>query len=512
MKRLILVIFLTFLTLGFIITGFLGPAAAAEKDKYGGVIRVSLSKGPTNFGIPIRLRGENNPLSRSSTLESLILETRDKSTILPFLATEWEISPDRKSVTFKLRKGVKFHDGTDFNAQAAKFNLDEFEKNPARMQFLKSVDIVDDHTIRLNIDYYNSGTMTSLGREGMMISPTAYEKNGEKWCETNPVGTGPFKLEKYSRDEFVKFKRFDGYWQKGRPYLDGLEWLVIRNAMTQIAAFRTDKVDGLYNVPNETAKFLGDVGFPVSKKWGPVVTLAGDSKNSDSVWANRKVREAVEYAIDMETITKKLGYGFPEPVYQIIDQGNMLACQDCPPRKYDPDKARKLLAEAGYPDGFKTTLQHHVRAWPEVWVAIQADLKKVGIDLEVIPIEAAKFEEMIRAEGSYTGVTHVQLGTNSNTLMTYVGQIITGGDRAPVTVRPAGVDDAILKASRPADPDTEIKFLRQVNKLIYDDVTFIPLYVSARLSVMKKYVHDLKYGVYKADAHELFTHAWMSKK
>ena len=252
MKKLTLVIFLMVLTLGFLISGTLGTATAAEKDKYGGVFKYGLSKGPAAFGYPPSIKGIDNNVGQLA-LEPLILVDPHKGTVLPFLATEWDISPDRKSVIFKLRKGVKFHDGTDWNAQAAKFSLDEFLKKPVLMPFLKSVDIVDDHTIRVNIDNYNSSVMVSLSMLGHAISPAAYEKNGEKWCETHPVGTGPFKFVEYSRDEFVKYKRFGSYWQEGRPYLDGLELLVIKNSMTQVAALRTGKIDGLLNPTSEVA-------------------------------------------------------------------------------------------------------------------------------------------------------------------------------------------------------------------------------------------------------------------
>ena len=512
MKKLTLVIFLMVLTLGFLISGTLGTATAAEKDKYGGVFKYGLSKGPAAFGYPPSIKGIDNNVGQLA-LEPLILVDPHKGTVLPFLATEWDISPDRKSVIFKLRKGVKFHDGTDWNAQAAKFSLDEFLKKPVLMPFLKSVDIVDDHTIRVNIDNYNSSVMVSLSMLGHAISPAAYEKNGEKWCETHPVGTGPFKFVEYSRDEFVKYKRFESYWQEGRPYLDGLELLVIKNSMTQVAALRTGKIDGLLNPTSEVAKFLRGVGYVVSGKDATVVTLAGDSMHPASVWANRKVREAIEYAIDKEALTKKLGYGFPKPAYQIVSQGHILACQDCPPRKYDPDKARKLLAEAGYPKGFKTTLQHFNRHWPESWVAIQADLKKVGIDLEVIPIDRAKYLKLREAKGGWEeGAIHIQQSGSARGLMHYMRNVISTGNRAHVTVRPAGMDDLIIKASQTEDPDTEVNLLRQVNKLIYDDVTFIPLYSENRLFVAKNNLHDCKYGAYSSDGHELFTHAWMSKK
>jgi peptide/nickel transport system substrate-binding protein len=514
MKKLTMFIFLTGLILGFIITGSLGPAAAAEKDKYGGVMRMAINKGPAVFGYPLRVRGIDNFVSHSA-LENLILAYRGKSTIDPNLATDWDVAPDRMSVTFKLRKGVKFHDGTDWNAQAAKFNLDPFAKSKNLMTWLKSVDIIDDHAIRLNMKTpYNLSVMTQLSRGGLNISPTAFEKNGEKWCETHPVGTGPFKFEKYSRDEVVRYNRFDGYWKKGRPYFDGLDFMVIKNVMTQIAAIKTDKIDGLYNIPNDPAKLLRDEGYVLHSHRGPVVTIAGDTINPASVWSNRKVREAIEYAIDKETLTKKLGYGFQEPAYQIINQGNTLGCQDCPPRKYDPAKAKKLLAEAGYPNGVKVTFQHYNKSWPESWVAIQADLRKVGIDMEVIPIDRGKWAKMMQAGGTYVGATHIQFGSTEFGLMAYMSGVRStseGGNRAPVTLRPPGVDDNIAKALQTPDPAIVENLLRKVNKLVYDDITFIPVYVQVRISVTKKNVHDFKYGIFAPDGMEVFTNAWMSK-
>ncbi len=140
-------------------------------------------------------------------------------------------------ITFTLRKGVKFHDGTDFNAEAVKFNLEA--KKAAKMSGTEdwsSIDILDDYTVRINLlQYVNTALARFTAIYGAMVSPTAFKKNGIDWARWNPVGTGPFQFVGFERDVSAKYKRFEGYWQKGKPYLDGVEYLYIKDPMTQSA-------------------------------------------------------------------------------------------------------------------------------------------------------------------------------------------------------------------------------------------------------------------------------------
>ena len=185
------------------------PTATAA-DKYGGTLRIILWASPSGTGgLPWELFG-NDLISSHQVIEPL-LHVDGNSNIVPCLAESYSVADDLLSITFKLRKGVKFHDGTDFNAQAAKWNMDH---TIAAMSVptWKSVDVIDDYTIRLNLNYWTNTIVTGMdSASDWMVSPTAYEKNGEEWMRNNPVGTGPFKFLSFERDVSYKSVRNPGW-------------------------------------------------------------------------------------------------------------------------------------------------------------------------------------------------------------------------------------------------------------------------------------------------------------
>ena len=154
-----------------------------------------------------------------------LVDWDETGNLVPQLATSWEGDPKAKTVTWHLRKGVTFHDGTPFNAEAAKWNF-QLGLDAGRLtdgQFVKSLDVIDEYTLRMNLTEYTSMAFENYGWDPM-FSPTAYKANGGKErARTHEAGTGPFKLVDFKRDTFIKYERYDAYWRKGFPLLDGIE-------------------------------------------------------------------------------------------------------------------------------------------------------------------------------------------------------------------------------------------------------------------------------------------------
>ncbi|MCR4394429.1 MAG: ABC transporter substrate-binding protein, partial [Dehalococcoidales bacterium] len=198
---------------------------SSPASKYGGTLRIIEVAAP---GAPIGAEWEGN-LGTYNTqqwcLERLLKEKLD-GTMQPELAESWEVTStgDSPNIVFHLRKGVKFHDGTDFNAKAVAWNLDIFKRTgmfTATTNFWKSWDIIDDYTIRVNFTSWRN-TLLRAWENYFFVSPTAYEKNGIEWMRTHMVGTGPFMQTDYKRDVSMTAVRFKDYWDKGKPYLDGV--------------------------------------------------------------------------------------------------------------------------------------------------------------------------------------------------------------------------------------------------------------------------------------------------
>ncbi|MFC1891338.1 ABC transporter substrate-binding protein, partial [Thermodesulfobacteriota bacterium] len=212
------------------------PAIAADKHKYGGKLVITSKGAAYNFGVPTNQGGGGQHHFARMSLEQLVkADPKKPSSHIPWLAESWKLAPDRSYYDFHLKKGVKFHDGTDFNAQAVKFNHDMVVAS--KLPFLreiKSIEVIDNYTVRYNLSAWHSLVFTDFERpEQFILSPAAYEKQGEKELNNNPVGTGPWIVDRFKRNSFVFYKKNPNYWEKGLPYLDTIQILFIPDLMTQ---------------------------------------------------------------------------------------------------------------------------------------------------------------------------------------------------------------------------------------------------------------------------------------
>src|SRR4030043_1655354 len=361
-------------------------AKAEVTPQYGSVIKIGdLSEGGQPIGAPWEVRGIDGNLIKPA-VESLIREDINGN-YHPWLATEWKIDQVKNTIPLFLRKGVKFHDGTDLNAEAVKWCLDQAIESKMVKGF-KSIDVLDEYTVRINVDRYQNNMLNLLaGSVTSPVSPSVFKNKGKEWAMWNPVGTGPFKFVSYERGNKLTFTRWEGYWEKGRPYLDGIEYLFIRDPMTQQAAMRAsgaEKVQVLCVTSGEQAAMMKEKGFEVlTMSIGPVPLLP-DNKNPESPLSNKKVRQAVSYAINREAIVKARGFGFWTVANQIPGPGQLGFVKGLEYGKYDPKMAKQLLTEAGYPNGFKIKI-HVMPAMVDrdAMVAVQRFLGEVGIQGEL---------------------------------------------------------------------------------------------------------------------------------
>ena len=373
------------------VTSTTTPAA----PKQGGTLKIALWASPSGTGgLPAELFG-NDFLSSQHIIEPL-LHTDGKGNSVPCLAESYKVADDMKSITFSLRKGVKFHDGTDFNAEAAKWNLDNTIASK-QQPFWVSVDIIDDYTVRLNLLMWTNTIITGLdSASSWMVSPAAFEKNGADWMRNNPVATGPFKFVSFERDVSYKAVKNPDYWMKGKPYLDAVEIVYVADPMTQKSVLQSGDVDVLQIEPAKMAADLKDLGFEEAVNVTSTFCMLPDTAHPDSPFANKKVREAVEYALDREAIAKAFSYGFWQAAYQIpAPSTNVYDPNFALARKFNLDKAKQLMSEAGFPNGFSATLLViPVGIDRNIAVAIQNNLAQIGITLDInIPAAIPKFLE-----------------------------------------------------------------------------------------------------------------------
>jgi peptide/nickel transport system substrate-binding protein len=482
--------------------------AATVTPQYGGVLRVNLNSQVSVFGWPVEARGAADGSIGNLYFESLLL-VDTLGNLTPCLATEWKFAPDYKSITFTLRKGVKFHDGTDWNAEAAKFGLDAYiaaKKSIAAPW--DSVEVIDDYTVRINLKYFQNTIPTDFSNP-KFASPTAFKTKGIDWVRLNPVGTGPFKFVSQESTVNFKVKRNDDYWQKGKPYLDGVEYFFILDAVTASLALQAGKMDVIINVSAKQAGDLQALGFQINNAVAGTATLFPDSAKPGSPFADKRVRQALSFAIDREAIVKALGYGIWVPTYQLMNPDNMAYIPDlknlC---EHNPDKARQLLADAGYPKGFKFTLMPSPLFGQDVMAAVQSQLAEVGIDAQLEFLQYATFTEY-HLKGWSGLLCQPCAGFNPNFAASFRMYAI---DDFVSLMKPAGfldlLDDALKKAT---DPGTQKALNQKLNRMIFDEAMVIPLWFNGDTFALSKNVHDAGFNYSTSWVPWLPADAWLSK-
>ena len=515
MKKFIFLFLIFAIILSFSPWLLTGPVMAGEKDKYGGVLKWNHGKTAREFGDPLGIRTWNHCFI-DFVLQTLIRPSNDKLGALdPELATGWEIAPDRSHVTLKLRKGVKFHDGTDFNAQAVKWNLDRWIKSPRpKLSTVKSIDVIDNYTVRLNLSGWKATVLSDLHKETYMISPTAFEKNGQKWAKHNPVGTGPFKLISFKRNTYLKYKKFEGYWEEGLPYLDGVFVTMIPDPMTAMLSLWRGELNALIEVAiGLVDEIRKKGGFEVLAVPGNHQLIKFNSKDPNSVFSDKRMREALEYAIDKKKIARNVLRGLFSPVYEIVHSINAQSDPGTVPREYSPEKAKQLIMEAGYSKGLKIELIYisgNTRL-KDTALALKKYLKDVGIELEITPVTHA-------VSNTY------QFQPLPPNFLTLIGQRGSAGDILASTDetlhrdsiwlkgvnRPGGFDEILEKALLAVDYKEQLNYLSKMEKLAYEFAMFTPLWTEPKLVAHSHKVKDADW-FWAGVLYPYLRRTWLSK-
>lgn len=464
-----------------------GGGASSGEPKRGGVLRIVDEPPGTPFGVPWEMVS-TGVIPAIPVLEPLVWMDWTGDKVTPKLAERWEVAQDRKSITLYLRKGVKFHDGTGFDAEAVRFNL-QHQIEAKRIPGLTSVDVLDSHTVKLNLEEWDNSIFLYLSDVvTWMISPTAFQQNGSEWARYHPVGTGPFEFVSYERDVRAQYKRFEGYWDQGKPYLDGVELRFIEDDQTAKLAFLGGEVDMLSMTVNEIAAELMGAGYPAIKYQSgfQLLHLWPDSVNAGSPFAKREVRLAVSHAIDRKAVAEARGFGTGIPAYQIAFPDTAPFIPDDPGHPYDPERAKELLAQAGYPNGFETKMIMSPYLDRDTAVAIQQYLSAVGIRAELETPEFSRYREY--QINGWSGLLLGPMGYFPN-YPRLMQAYFMGGTLAYNSVRrPPGFDRLWNEARSTLNQEPEK--VQALNRLITDDMMVVPVYVYTRVYVMQPYVRD----------------------
>jgi peptide/nickel transport system substrate-binding protein len=404
-KRIILLEIVTIIFLILGIFGFFSSGAFAQKPVYGGTLTIALSAEPTGLDPTTSPSATIKRVVHHNLLESLLKVNR-MGKVVPALAKSYHVSKDGKEYTFYLHPGVKFHDGKACTAEDVKFSLerilDEKTAAPYRKYYvgIESIQVVDPLTVKIKVKKFDSNFLFNLARgDAVIVSSSNVDQ-----LKSQPIGTGPFKLVEWRRGDSVILERNPNYYQKGIPYLDKVIFKIIPDPAAQLAALRAGDADVLaYDLSPENAALLEkDPRFKVLK--GNTTTEVIMAMNqSRKPFNDAKVRQAITLAIDRQAIIQGAMYGYGTPIGSHMDPTNPYYEDLSKLVPFNPEKAKQLLAEAGYPNGFEAVLKlpepyTYARRSGEI---IADQLSKVGIKLTLEVIQWGQWVDRVFKNADY---------------------------------------------------------------------------------------------------------------
>ncbi|MFH1796650.1 MAG: ABC transporter substrate-binding protein [Pseudomonadota bacterium] len=336
-----------------------------------------------------------------------------KGEVLPDLAESWTISEDGKVYTFKLHTGVKFHDGSEFNADDVKFSLDraraENSTNAQKALFaqIDTVEVVDPATVKVTLKQPQGAFLYNMGwGDAVIVAPESAETNKDK-----PVGTGPFKFVNWAKGSSITIEKNADYW--GEPvYLDKAEFRIIPDAAAAVPALLSGDVQAFANVGlgDALAQVESDPRFKVVIGSTEGETILS-TNNKKPPFDNIKVRQAIAHALNREEIIKGASSGLGTPIGSHFSPGNAAYVDLTGTYPHDIVKAKALMKEAGLEGGFKATLKMPPPAYArDGGQIIASELKEIGIELELIPVEWADWLKQVFTDKDYdlTIISHVE--------------------------------------------------------------------------------------------------------
>ncbi|MBI4321787.1 MAG: ABC transporter substrate-binding protein [Chloroflexi bacterium] len=398
------------------------------------------------------------------------------------LAERWE-NPNSTTWRFFLRKGVKFHNGEEFNAESAKLSLDrvrdsKISEATASFSTIESVTIVDTYTIDIKTKAPDPLLLQRLADQPSMVPPGALKTKGDEEFARNPVGTGPFQFVEWVRGNRIAFKANPQYW-RGAPKFDSLVFKVIPEGATRVAALQTGEVDIAIAVPPgivDTVKKSGNARIVTAP-------LANDVhigfKANEPPFNDVRVRQALNYAVNKKAIVESVLGGFARLTGQPSPEGVFGYNAKLQPYPYDQQKARQLLAEAGHANGLTVDLTFadgFVPNGKEVMEAVAEQLRAVGVTSRLNQVDVASFSPLGRAGRMTPLFATYTLTRNFDTDEMLQNPLTTQGPWNHGRYSNARIDVIVKEAVSILDQAQRQRLYEEANQILHDDAAWLYLY------------------------------------
>ena len=486
-----------------------GPEAVAEAalveeegaPKRGGTLKIAIIADHNTLDPPIHLSTFDIVITQQ-LYDNLLMIQPDLS-VKPELATSWEPSEDLSSYTFHLREGVKFHHGKEFKAEDVVFSfnrlLDPVIDSPARstLEVIKEMVVIDDYTIRFDLTAPNAffPTYMSIYQARILPSDVDIER-----LTLEEFGTGPFVIEEHLPGERTTMVRYDDYWEEGKPYLDEIVLLAIPEPATRDEALKSGDVDVVYELTTQSVPAIEahpDTTVLKATSWS-WIGLVMD--NARPPFDNKLVRQAFQAATDREAINQVATFGLGIPAFDHpIHPAHPVFSKQYAPPDYDPELARSLLEQAGYPDGIDVDL--HTAdigsGMIELAVAFKESAAPAGIRINVQRHPSDGFWDVVWMEETFT--IDRWYGRNPDQALS-LEYCVTCAWNAPHYYNQA-LDDLVVKA-RGQKLEDQKKTYEEIQRILIDDVpqivvAFQPWLYGVRNNVRGADPHPLGWGIFQ---------------
>ncbi len=449
-----------------------------------GRLVVSLSSDPTSLFLP--RAADRTATNASLPLYDSLVWINEDLEIEPALATSWEVSDDGTEYVFTLREGVTFHNGEPFTAESVVATW-ESGSDPSNdyANFYDAADLVeaiDDYTVRITTPEPNATFLTTLAISWGMVPPAYMAEVGIDEFARNPVGTGPFRFVSRAAGDRILMEANPDYWRSGYPLVAELEFRVVPDASTRLAAVQTGEIHIANRLTPDQAMALANVsGVEVVSYLNDRAYYVGFKNVGAGVGTpleDARVRQALNYGSDRFGIIAAIFAGQAEPLPGFVIEGNLGYDADLmQPFPFDPERAQQLLAEAGYPDGFEISMGCPADGYVninEVCLALQRSLAGIGVEVNV----EFRTTNSFWSEPQYGAVGAMFVDSWSST----IGEALPRLDGAlmPGNYYTAWEDqrfaDLIDEIAMTVDRDERAALYQQMHELMRDDPPFIYLY------------------------------------
>ena len=464
--------------------------------------------------------------AQNMVFESLVVNTDDG--VKPFLAKSWDISPDGKTYKFHLRHDVKFTDGEPFNAHAVKLNIDAIIENFSRHAWLElvrqidNVHVIDDYTVELKLKnpYYPTLTELGLTRPFRFISPKSFIHGKTLNGVSSYAGTGPWVLTEHKKNQYARFDVNPNYWGE-KPALNSVVWKVIPDRQTLLLSLQKGDIQLIFGADGDMFDMDSFEALQTSGKLktlmsAPVASRAIVLNSSRPITSDKKVRQALEYAVDKEGIASGIFDNSETVADTLMARTVPYSDIDLPVYSFDQDKARKLLDESGWvlvngsgireKEGkqLELILSYNVNNAAEKDIAelIQDDFKKIGVKLTILGEEKQAFLDR-QKNGNFDLQYSLSWGTP------YDPASFVSSFRIPAHAdyqgqkglkNKAEIDDIINELLITPDNERRQKLYTQLFTILADEAVYIPLTYSRTKAI---YSSDLEHVGFNPSQYEI---------